>query len=68
MKDLTTPITPATDAEYAVEAEHLLNAAKNNLRAVQESHQRTEQMHSETQAALDDVFQTLERMAARRAT
>jgi hypothetical protein len=68
MKEITTtPVAPVTDMEYTREAERLLDAAKNNLRAAQESRQRTEQIHGETQAALEDVFKTLERMAARRA-
>lgn len=69
MKDITTmPTTPMTDAEYEVEADRLLNATRANLQAIQESRQRTEQVHEKTQAALDDVFRTLERMAASHTT
>lgn len=68
MKDLiTAPTTPMTDAEYEIEADRLLNAARADLHAIEESRQRTEHVHEKTQAALDDVFRTLERMAARRA-
>jgi hypothetical protein len=64
MKDVTTmPTTPMTDAEYEIETDRLLKATRTNLQAIEESRQRTEGVQEKTQAALDDVFRTLERMA-----
>ena len=39
----------------------------NNLRAMQESQGRIENLRAETQASLKDVFETLQRISARRA-
>lgn len=57
-----------TDAEYELEADRLLTTAQANLQAIQESRQRTEHIHEKTEAALDDVFRTLKRLAPRRVT
>jgi hypothetical protein len=65
MKDVTTmPTTPMTDTEYEIETDRLLKATRVNLQAIEESRRRTEGVQEKTQAALDDVFRTLERMAA----
>lgn len=67
MKDVTTlPTAPMTDAEYEKEADRLLNAARADLHAIKDSRQRMKGVHEKTQESLNDVFRTLERMAASR--
>lgn len=65
MKDLTST-QPMTDAEYEAEADRYLEAIRGNLREMQESQGRIENLRLETQAALKDVFETLQRMSMRR--
>ena len=66
MKEMTNT-QPMTDAEYEAEADRYLEAIRGNLRAMQESRQRNENIHAETQAGLKNVFETLQRMSASRA-